>query len=162
MLHRKFYKKSIITLTLLSMNTAHASSVVCPATAKIGTQLTITANLDNTDCNNSLSVNRTVASVIGNSGYGTIGLQGPFVTNLPNNFIQQIEQASCNFVPWDPNNPQFGGRIETTPTTQAFSISVLPRVPASWAGTLVAVSAGALDINNHLKIAGICHVQITR
>lgn len=162
MLHRSFYKKSIITLTLLSMSTSHASSVVCPATAKIGTQLTITANVDNTDCNNNLNVNRTVASVIGNSGYGTIGLQGPFVTNLPNNFIQPIGPASCNFVPWNPGNPEWGGRIETIPTTQAFTISVMPRVPASWAGTLVAVSAGVLDTNNHLQTAGICHVQITR
>ena len=156
------YKKYLILL-VLSSSTANASSVICPATVKAGAQLTVTAKITNDDCFNSMTINRTVASLMGNSGNGTFGLQGPFVTPLANNFNTLIAHAKCTVKPYTPGHPEWGTYTNVIPTSQTFAnIVVIAKVPIGMGGTLVAANAAVLDTSNKLTMAGLCHISVTK
>lgn len=140
---------SAVLLTLLVINEASANSVRCPASVKVGTALNVTATIMNDNCSGPIAVNRTVSSLIGNPGTGTIGLQGPFVRPFTNNFITYIPKATCS------------SYYQITPTPHIFNIQVVSSVPTGWTGKLAAVAAGVMTTQNKLIIAGTCYVPVT-
>ena len=157
------YKNYLILLVLSSATVAEASSLICPATVKAGSQLTVTVNITNEDCSNPLTIDRTVVSLIGNSGSGTIGLQGPFVTPFANNFSTLIGHAKCTTVPYTAGHPEWGTYTKVIPTTHSFAnIVVIGKVPSGMGGTLALANAGVLDTNNKLIIAGQCYISVTK
>lgn len=158
------YKKLITLIAVLSpIAAANASTIICPATVKAGTQLRVTAKITNEDCTNPMIINKTVVSLMGNTGSGTVGLQGPFVKPLANNFTTLIPHANCTFTPYSPNNPQFGGFQKTIPTSHTFSnLVVIAQVPVGMGGTLATVTAGVLDTNNVITIAGMCITTVIK
>ena len=157
------FKKAVIAILLVSLPTFSSAKIVCPATVKAGKALRVTAIIENNDCDNDLTINKTIVSLLGNSGSGTLGLQGPFVTPLSNNFSTIIPIAKCNFVPYNPDHPEWGGNTQIIPTTQTLSsLLVVNPVPVGLGGTLVAVTAGVLDINNEIKMAGVCHITVLK
>ncbi|MEI6335629.1 MAG: hypothetical protein WCS87_13810 [Methylococcaceae bacterium] len=157
------YRKCLILLVLSSSTAVNASDVICPATVKAGTQLKISAKITNEDCFNAMTINRTVASLMGNSGSGTFGLQGPFVTPLANNFNTLIAHAKCTVIPNVPGHPEWGTHTNVIPTSQIFAnIVVIAKVPVGMGGTLVAANAAVLDTSNKLTMAGLCHISVTK
>jgi len=155
------YSKLMTSVILAAATaTANANSINCPVSVKVGTTLNVSATFTNQDCANKIEIEHSVLSVLGNSGTGTIGLQGPFVTPL----VLNIPHAACKKVYYDPANPQWGFNIVVTKqgSETTAELPVIKSVPTTWAGTLIAVTAGGLDINNKLISAGICHVTVTK
>ena len=172
------FKKTVIAMLLVSLPTFSNAQIICPSTVKAGKALRVTAIIKNDDCYNDLTINKTIVSLLGNSGSaaistavggvlgpatGTLGLIGPFVTPLANNFSTLIPHATCNYVPYYPDHPEWGGDTQIIPTTQTLSsLLVVNPVPVGLGGTLVAVTAGVLDINNEIKMAGVCHITVLK
>ena len=157
------YRKCLILLVLSSSTAVNASSVICPATVKAGAQLKISAKITNEDCFNAMTIKRTVVSLMGNSGSGTFGLQGPFVNPLAGNFNTLIAHAKCTVIANVPGRPEFGTHRNVISTSHTFSnIVVIPKVPLAMGGTLVAASAAVLDTSNYMTMAGLCYISVTK
>lgn len=158
------FKKTVIAMMLVSLPTfSHANKIVCPATVKAGTALKVSATITNDDCSSDLTINRTLVSLLGNSGSGSIGLQGPFVTPFANNFNTIIPHATCKVVPYTVGHPEWGTYTVSKPTSHTFSnLIVVNQVPVGMAGTLVVATAGVMDIGNEIKIAGVCKISVIK
>jgi len=158
----KIYPK-LMFLALVVSTTTSAHNLTCPSTVKQGTSLVVSAVVVNQDCNNPIDVQDTVVSLVGNSG-GGIGLQGPFVS--PYSLI--VPAASCKQVGQDPycgpkgNSYCYYNTVVTEATHTISNLQVISKVPASMAGTLIAVSAGYLNNKNQLKAVGICNITVTQ
>lgn len=140
-------------------STAATAGLTCPATVRINAPLRITATVTNSDCRNSLTINNSVLSLLGNSGSGTIGLRGPFVKPVLSTLIPA---ATCRSVPNVVGHPEFGTHTIVTERSQAFSnLLVISSVPAGMTGTLAVVSAGVMDTHNELHMAGVCNIRVT-
>jgi hypothetical protein len=143
------FKKFVIFLAVFTSTSANASSVTCPDTVKAGTQLTITIKITNKDCFAPMLIKSRVLSLMGTSASGGIGLQGPFVKPFANGLIRSIPQAKCT-------------KTSVTPTSLTLTNQVVvTQVPVGMAGKLVAASAGVLDTDNKLTIAGVCNITVT-
>ena len=154
----------MVVMSLVLLPTfSHANKIVCPATVKAGTALKVSATITNDDCSSDLIINKTLVSLLGNSGSGTIGLQGPFVTPFANNFKTIIPRATCKVVPYTVGHPEWGTYTVSKPTSHTFSnLIVVNQVPVGMGGTLVAATAGVLDTGNQIKIAGVCNISVTK
>ena len=166
------YIKIMIFGALFTSTAAHAaqapqaSGLTCPATISAGAPLSgITGIVSNNDCNNPLTIQSKVLSIIGNSGGlqgasggGSVGLQGPFVKPLANGLNALIPEANCSVIPYNPGHPEWGTYTVVTPakTTLAFNFATA----AFPANTLIVVSAGVIDNNNHLSVIGACPITV--
>lgn len=152
-------KAIIITAVCLFSANIHAE-LSCPTTVRVGQPLVISsADFINDDCHDDFVIKNSVLSLIGNSGTG-IGLQGPFVAPL----ASTIPHATCESVPFDPENPEYGSytRVISKGQQTLNNLVVIKKVPVSMKGTLVLASVGVLNAENKLKMAGQCLVTVAK
>ena len=154
------YKKLMAFLMIFTSAAANASSLTCPATVKAGTALTVTATIDNNDCNNPLYISKAVLNLIGNVDGKSLGLLGPYVIPLAS--IDTVPPATCVSVPYTPGYPQYGSYTVTTPGTQTVgNVVIIASVPTGMAGTLAVASGAVIDNNNKTIMIGSCTVPVT-
>jgi len=154
------YKKLMAFLMIFTSAAANASSLTCPATVKAGTPLTVTATIDNDDCNDPIYISKAVLNLMGNVDGKSLGLLGPFVIPLAS--IDTIPPATCQSIPFDPKNPQYGSYTVTTPATQTVgNVVIIANVPAGMAGTLAVASGAVIDQKNKTRMVGSCTVHVT-
>jgi hypothetical protein len=142
---------SVLTLVCFA-TTVNANGLSCPSSVKAGSKLTITANIKNNDCDSPMQINRTLISYAGNSSGSSLGLQGPFVNNLPKQTA--IPPATnCWYDGWQ-------GYGEGT--SKPFTISSPTVIPATMAGTLIVAAAGVMDVNGKITVASACTISVTK
>ncbi|NOS88739.1 MAG: hypothetical protein HOP34_09420 [Methylococcaceae bacterium] len=150
-----YTKRIIISVFCASVANAYAG-VTCPTVVKVGQSLSITAEFTNDDCHEDFVVKNSVLSLVGNSG-SALGLQGPFVTPL--NAI--IPHATCTQIPYDPEYPEDGSYTRVIKGSQTLeNLTVIKKIPASMKGTLALATAGVLNAENSLNMAGSCLVTV--
>ena len=122
--------------------------IACPASVKVGKPLTVTVNLYNWDCYESISVNRFMMRVMGNAD-GTLsglGIFGPY--NRPLGTPKPVPAATCD-------------TSETTPgTVTPFSLTVMSAVPASLSGKMATVDIEAITTKGQTFGGGECVVNV--
>ena len=145
------YKKMMAFLMIFTSAAANASSLTCPATVKAWTALTVTATIDNDDCNNPLYISKAVLNLMGNVDGKSLGLLGPYVIPLAS--IDTIPSATCHVM---------NGVYITLPGTQTVgNVVIINSVPASMAGTLAVASGAVIDNNNKTHMVCSCTVHVT-
>jgi hypothetical protein len=147
------YKKLLI-LGVFASTAANASTATCPSTVKAGTPLIVSATVTNDDCNDAIVIKNSVLSLTG-SNAGTLSLQGPFVTPL---FATLIPAATCALN--NPSHPEYGSHVVNSGTHTFSNLIVINPVPAGMKGKLALVTAGFLDDQNNLIMAGICNITV--
>jgi hypothetical protein len=155
------YIKVMIFLAVFTSITANAANssnayVVCPATIISGAQLNgITGNVLNDDPNNPLIIKSKVVSITGNSGSGTVGLQGPFVLSIASTLIPAATLTTELNVP---NQPQYGTHTVVTASSRIFAFNFA--TVKSPANTLAVVTVGVIDDANKLHVVGSCPITV--
>jgi len=153
-------KKLFLFVVMFATKSVLAGTVTCPTNVKINKPLVVSTKLTNSDCNGAITLTHTVVSLAGNSGSGTLGLQGPFV----NGYAGTIPAATCKNIYYDPTDPTQSSYVYKTADGSATlnNLTVIGKVPAGYKGTLAIVTVGALDSNNQLRIAGTCNVTVIK
>jgi len=146
--------KILLVLGLFTSTAANASTATCPATAIAGTKLFISATVTNDDCEDAIVIKNSVLSLVGSNG-GTLSLQGPFVTPLA---ATLIPAATC--APNNPAHPEYGSHVVNSGTFTFTNLFVINPVPTGMKGKLALVTAGFLDDQNKLIMAGVCNITV--
>lgn len=168
--------KAIICSLLASvgMNQAIAKdSIECPASVKAGKPLIVNAIIKNENCNSGFTVNKTVVSLIGNSGSsGSSGLQGPFIKNLTSAI--DVPNATCEEFCYPDDVNQDGvtdvgeqtctGYFQlTTPGSKPLNnVQIIAKVPSGMKGQLASAVVAVLDSNKKIHTVGACLVEVTK
>jgi hypothetical protein len=168
--------KTIICSLLVSigMNSALADDdIVCPASVKAGKALIVNATITNKNCDSGFTVNKTIVSLIGNSGTsGSSGLQGPFVKNLTSNL--EVPAATCEEYcnPYDfnengvidPDEQNCSGyfHVTTRGSKPLNNVQIIAKVPSGMKGQLASAVVAVLDSNKKIHTVGACLVEVTK
>lgn len=168
--------KAIICSLLVSfgMNSAIADDdIVCPASVKAGKALIVNATITNKNCDSGFTVNKTIVSLIGNSGTsGSSGLQGPFIKNLTSNIV--VPNATCEEYcnPYDFNE---NGVIDsdeqncsgyfhvTSPGSKPLNnVQIIAKVPSGMKNQMASAVVAVLDSDKKIHTVGACLVEVTK
>jgi len=121
--------------------------LACPASVKVGQPLTVTVNLYNWDCYDSLSINRFMMIVMGNAN-GTLsglGIFGPYNRSL----------STPKVVP-----PAVCGSTTTPGTVTPFNLTAMNTVPASLSGKMATITFEAITDKGQTFGGGECMVNV--
>lgn len=134
---------------LLVLGAAEARAVdadiACPASVTSGQSLGVTITLKNWNTTTSVSVNRAMVYLAGNStsnNVASLGLFGPFYRN---GFGTKTVPKATN---------------ASTPGTVGFGLNVTSSVPASLAGRMAIAGVEILDSNGQGIAGGSCVVTV--
>ena len=121
----------------------------CPTNVTAGSALTVTVKLYNYDCTNSISVNRLMMQLMGNSS-GTLmglGIWGPY-----NKWItaKTVSQATCD----EYGNVTPGGPV-------SFSLAIMSQTPTSLSGKMSEVTVDAITSKGESLGSGSCFVNVS-
>jgi hypothetical protein len=168
--------KTIICSLLVSigMNSTLADDdIVCPASVKAGKALIVNATITNKNCDSGFTVNKTIVSLIGNSGTsGSSGLQGPFIKNLTSNIV--VPNATCEEYCYpddvnlddiiDPNEQTCTGIffLKTLGSKPLNNVQIIAKVPSGMKGQLASAVVAVLDSNKKIHTVGACLVEVTK
>lgn len=121
--------------------------VTCPTSVTAGSQLSVTVNVKNWDCDSSVTINRFMMLLIGNSGgtLSSLGVWGPYskwvtTTTLP--------IATCS------------GGTQTPGTAPAFTPVIISTVPSSLSGKMAEVNIEVITSNGKTLGGGGCVVSV--
>ncbi|MDH4231705.1 MAG: hypothetical protein OEW04_06710, partial [Nitrospirota bacterium] len=126
--------------------------LACPVSVQQGTALTVTVYLYNQDCYSSVSVDRFMASVMGNTD-GTLsglGLFGP--ANKAYSVTKVVPPATCDAY----------GTVITPGTVAAFTMTVNSAVPSSLSGKMATVDIEAVTDTGQTFGGGECMVNVVQ
>ncbi len=164
--------KTIICSLLVSigMNSALADDdIKCPASVKAGKALIVNATINNKNCDSGFTVNKTIVSLIGNSGKsGSSGLQGPFINNLSTN--KEVPAATCQQYCdyWDEDGDGvdeehcYGSYVETKGEATLNNLQIIAKVPSGMKGQLASAVVAVLDSDKKIHTVGACLVEVTK
>jgi hypothetical protein len=148
-------------------------SIECPSSVKAGKPLIVNAIIKNENCDSGFTVNKTIVSLIGNSGTsGSSGLQGPFIKNLTTPIV--VPKATCEEYcnPYDNNDDGIIGDDEQNCSGYFFvtdkgsapldKLQIIAKVPTGMKNQLASAVVAVLDSNKKIHTVGACLVEVTK
>jgi hypothetical protein len=125
--------------------------IVCPASVKAGTALSVTVYPHNEDCYNSYTFTRGMAGLGGNNStkfaLGFLGLYGPFEKKFSS---WLIPQATCD---------QYGNLISPG-TGETRTITIVNAVPSTLVNTMAMTMFGFVDADGKPDASDACFVTV--
>ena len=162
--------KTIFPALIISIGvnpTFASDDVVCPTSVRVGKPLTVTATIKNSNCDSELTINKTIVSLIGNSGKsGSSGLQGPFINNLTTSKVVPI--ATCpEYCDWYDEDGDGvteehcnGNRYLETEGKATLNTQIIAKVPSGMKNQMASAVVAVLDSNKKIHTVGACLVEV--